>query len=54
MGYYVTCSLFEATVEEATPRFIPYLIIISLGLILIAAVPWFSLALPQALHLSIR
>jgi hypothetical protein len=32
----------ESTVEEATPRFLPYLAIISVGFILIAAVPWFS------------
>jgi tripartite ATP-independent transporter DctM subunit len=52
--YFVTCSVLESTVEEATPRFLPYLAIISVGFILIAAVPWFSLALPAALHLSIK
>ena len=52
--YFVTCSVLEATVEESTPRFLPYLIITIVGLILIASVPWFSLALPAALHLSIK
>jgi len=52
--YFVTCSVLESTVEESTPRFLPYLAIISVGLILIASVPWFSLALPAALHLSIK
>jgi tripartite ATP-independent transporter DctM subunit len=52
--YFVTCSVLEATVEESTPRFLPYLTITIVGLILIASVPWFSLALPGALHLSIK
>lgn len=52
--YFVTCSVLESTVEESTPRFMPYLAITVAGLILIAAVPWFSLALPAALHLSIK
>lgn len=52
--YFVTCSVLESTVEEATNRFLPYLAIIFVGFILIAAVPWFSLALPAALHLSIK
>ncbi len=52
--YFVTCSVLESTVEEATSRFLPYLAIIFVGFIVIAAVPWFSLALPAALHLSIK
>ncbi|HTU00928.1 MAG TPA: TRAP transporter large permease subunit [Candidatus Sulfotelmatobacter sp.] len=52
--YFVTCSVLESTVEDSTPRFLPYLVIIAVGLILIAAVPWFSLALPAALHLSVK
>jgi TRAP-type C4-dicarboxylate transport system permease large subunit len=52
--YFVTCAVLESTVEASTPRFLPYLAIIGAGLILIAAVPWFSLALPAALHLAIQ
>ena len=52
--YFVTCSVLESTVEESTSRFLPYLVITIIGLVVIAAVPWFSLALPAALHLSIR
>jgi TRAP-type C4-dicarboxylate transport system permease large subunit len=52
--YFVTCSVLESTVEEATNRFLPYLAIIFVGFMLIAAVPWFSLVLPAALHLSIK
>ncbi len=52
--YFVTCAVLEASVEESTPRFLPYLAITVVGLIVIAAVPWFSLALPAALHLSVK
>jgi TRAP-type C4-dicarboxylate transport system permease large subunit len=52
--YFATCSVLETTVEESSARFLPYLAIISIGLIVIAAVPWISLALPRALHLSVR
>ncbi len=52
--YFVACSVLESTVEESTSRFLPYLAIIFVGLILIASVPWFSLALPAALHLSTK
>lgn len=52
--YFVTCSVLESTVEESTPRLMPYLVIIGVGLTLIAAFPWFSLALPAALHLSVQ
>ena len=52
--YFVTCAVLESSVEESTSRFLPYLAITIVGLILIAAVPWFSLALPAALHLSIK
>ena len=52
--YFATCSVLETTVEESTARFLPYLAIICVGLVVIAAVPWISLALPKALHLSVR
>jgi len=49
--YFATCSVLESTVEESTTKFLPYLVIVAVGLALIASVPWFSLALPAALHL---
>jgi tripartite ATP-independent transporter DctM subunit len=52
--YFATCSVLESTVEESTARFLPYLAIITVGLIVIASVPWISLALPRALQLSVK
>jgi len=53
VNFYVACSVLDSTVEEAAPRYMPYFLIILLGLLLVATVPWFSLVLPKALHLSI-
>jgi tripartite ATP-independent transporter DctM subunit len=51
VGFYVSCSIGESTMEEVVPRYIPYIMILLVGLILITFFPWFSLALPKALHL---
>jgi tripartite ATP-independent transporter DctM subunit len=52
--YYATCAVLESSVEESTRRFWPYFVIIIIGLVLITAIPWFSLALPYAFHLSVK
>jgi TRAP-type C4-dicarboxylate transport system permease large subunit len=49
--YFVTCSVMEATVERVTPRFLPYLLMLLVGLVFIAAFPAISLALPHAFNL---
>ncbi len=50
--YFVTCSVMDTTVEKVTPRFWPYLLVLAAGLVLIAAFPSISLALPHAFHLG--
>lgn len=50
-GFYVACSVGNATMEQASRRIVPYLLLLTAGLLLIAFVPWFSLAIPRALHL---
>ena len=49
--YFVTCSVMYATVEKATPRFLPYLAVLLIGLVCIALFPAISLALPHAFGL---
>jgi tripartite ATP-independent transporter DctM subunit len=49
--YFVTCSVMDTTVEKVTPRFMPYLAVLVVGLILIAIFPAISLALPHAFNL---
>ena len=49
--YFVTCSVMDTSVERVTPRFLPYLAMLIIGLILIAIFPAISLALPHAFNL---
>jgi tripartite ATP-independent transporter DctM subunit len=49
--YFVTCSVMDTSVERVTPRFLPYLAILLIGLVLIAVFPAISLALPHAFNL---
>ena len=49
--YFVTCSVMDTTVEKVTPRFLPYLAVLVIGLICIAIFPSISLSLPHAFNL---
>ncbi|NML42649.1 TRAP transporter large permease subunit [Ramlibacter sp. G-1-2-2] len=49
--YFVTCSVMDTTVERVTPRFLPYLLMLLVGLVFIAIFPAISLALPHAFNL---
>lgn len=49
--YFVTCSVMDTTVEKMTPRFLPYLAVLLVGLVCIALFPAISLALPHAFGL---
>ena len=50
--YFVTCSVMDTTVENVTPRFVPYLAVLVIGLVVIAIVPSISLVLPHAFNLK--
>jgi tripartite ATP-independent transporter DctM subunit len=49
--YFVTCSVMETSVEKVTPRFLPYLAVLVVGLVCIVLFPAISLALPHAFNL---
>ncbi|WP_395400714.1 TRAP transporter large permease subunit [Arthrobacter sp. UC242_113] len=46
VGFYVACATGHETVEKSLKHFWPYLIAVFLGLLVLAAVPWFSTFLP--------
>lgn len=46
VGFYVACATGHETVERSLKHFWPYLIAVFLGLLVLAAVPWFSTFLP--------
>jgi tripartite ATP-independent transporter DctM subunit len=50
--YFVTCAVMETSIEKVTPKFLPYVAITVVGLIVIAAFPAISLALPHSLGLK--
>jgi tripartite ATP-independent transporter DctM subunit len=47
MGFFIACSFAEVEIEKASRAFIPYLLVLFLGLLIISYVPWFTLILPQ-------
>ncbi|MBT2547675.1 TRAP transporter large permease subunit [Arthrobacter sp. ISL-65] len=46
VGFYVACATGHETVEKSLKHFWPYLIAVFIGLLVLAAVPWFSTFLP--------
>jgi len=46
VGFYVCCAIMRCDIERASRAALPYLIVILVGLLVVAFVPWFSLALP--------
>jgi tripartite ATP-independent transporter DctM subunit len=50
IGLYITCSVSGTKVEETSRAMLPYLIVLFIGLLLVAFVPWFSLVVPKLMH----
>jgi tripartite ATP-independent transporter DctM subunit len=51
VGMFVTCSICDTTMENASRHMVPYLVVVVIGLLLVAFVPWFSLVAPRMLHM---
>jgi tripartite ATP-independent transporter DctM subunit len=51
VGMFVTCSICDTTMENATRHMIPYLVIVVIGLLLVAFIHWFSLVAPRLLNM---
>src|SRR5215831_5986615 len=47
VGFYVCCAIMRCDIEQASRAMLPYLIMVLAGLIIVAFVPWFALALPK-------
>jgi tripartite ATP-independent transporter DctM subunit len=52
VGMFVTCAICDTTVESASRHMVPYLVILAVGLLLVAFVPWFSLIMPRLLGMT--
>jgi len=49
VGFYIACSVVRGHADRATRAMIPYFIVLLIGVMLVAYVPWFTLSLPHAL-----
>jgi tripartite ATP-independent transporter DctM subunit len=47
MGIYIACTFAEIDVGKAIVPFMPYLLVLFIGLLVISYVPWFTLVLPS-------
>ncbi|MDR3535990.1 MAG: TRAP transporter large permease subunit [Acetobacteraceae bacterium] len=54
IGIYVTCAITETSMEDTGRALMPYLVLLFFGVLAVAFVPWFSLILPQLLHMTTR
>jgi tripartite ATP-independent transporter DctM subunit len=47
VGFYVCCAVMRCNIETASRAMLPYLVMLIAGLLVVAFVPWFTLALPH-------
>lgn len=52
IGFYVAAATGRESVEGSIRHFLPYLIVLVAGVLLLAAVPWFSTVLPTLMGLN--
>ena len=52
VGMFVTCSICDTSMENAARHMVPYLVVLAIGLLLVAFVPWFSLVGPALMGMS--
>jgi tripartite ATP-independent transporter DctM subunit len=48
VGFFVCCAIMGTSLEQASRAMTPYLIVLLIGLLIVAFVPWFTLVLPDA------
>ena len=52
IGFYVCCAVLDTTIEKSARAMIPFLIVVCIGLLVVALVPWFTLFLPAKFNLA--
>lgn len=52
VGFYATCAIIGTTFEKSIRHVVPYALVLFIGLLLVVSVPWFSLILPDLLHMG--
>jgi tripartite ATP-independent transporter DctM subunit len=49
IGFYVSCTVSESRLEATSRAMLPYLAVLIVGVLVVAFVPWFTLAVPRLL-----
>jgi tripartite ATP-independent transporter DctM subunit len=52
IGFYVCCAVCRSPIEAATRAMLPYAVMLLIGLLIVAFVPWLTLALPMVFGLG--
>ena len=47
VGFFIACALGRTTVEGAARAYVPYVVVLLIGLLLVAFVPWITLVVPR-------
>jgi TRAP-type C4-dicarboxylate transport system permease large subunit len=50
IGFYVSCTVSESRLEDTTRAMLPYFAVLIVGVLVVAFVPWFTLAVPHLLQ----
>jgi tripartite ATP-independent transporter DctM subunit len=50
IGFYVSCSVSESRLEATGRAMLPYLAVLIIGVLVVAFVPWFTLAVPRLIQ----
>src|SRR5665213_2372926 len=50
IGFYVCCTVSESRLEATGRAMLPYLAVLIIGVLVVAFVPWFTLAVPRLLQ----
>jgi tripartite ATP-independent transporter DctM subunit len=51
IGFLIACALGKVNVERATRAYVPFFIVLLIGALIVAFVPWFTLVLPRMMNL---
>ncbi len=51
IGFLIACALGKVNVENATRAYTPYFLVLLIGALFVAFVPWFTLVLPRIMKL---
>jgi tripartite ATP-independent transporter DctM subunit len=52
IGFFVTSSICDTTVEKSAGKMIPYIAVLFIGILLVAFIPWFTMFLPHLMGMK--